>query len=283
MTNTNNSNIKFEEFETLNGKKINSLATIVNGDTIRIVVHDGMFHMDELLAIAMINVITKPLSGIEVVRTRDINLIQDGDIVLDVFNTKLDHHDPAKQVQEDERTLAAAGLTWRWLKPLLLPIIGESGWSRIDQTLVKPVDHTDNTGEMNPLTYSVNVVRNIMGVDGFKTCLEMVTMPLQAAVSSENKAFEEEKEYQSCQNFTVINEKKLKVLDKHLGIINPVGDEAGYVWPENGGYTIKMFTAAGYKLSKCGVKGGEIPGVIFTHANGFLGKVESMEDLDKIV
>lgn len=243
MTNTNN-----EEVEMLNGKKINSLATIVNGDHIRIVVHDGMFHMDELLAIAMINVTAKPSStdkGIEVVRTRDINLIQDGDIVLDVFNTKLDHHDPAKQVQEDEHTLAAAGLTWRWLKPLLLPVIGESGWSRIDQTLVKPVDHTDNTGEMNPLTYSVNAVRNIMGVDdGFKTCLEMVTIPLKAAVSSENKAFEEEK-YRSCQNFTVINGKKLKVLDKHLDIINPVGDEAGYVWPENGGYTIKMFTAAG--------------------------------------
>ena len=286
MTNTNNVSeiIKFEEFEELNGKRVNSLATLVgDSDEVRVVVHDGMYHADELMAIAMINTITHKKKKIKVIRTRDISVVQDGDIVLDVFHTKLDHHDPKKQVQEDGRILAAAGLTWRWLKPLFLPVIGEEGWSRIDQSLVLPVDHTDNTGEMNPFTYSVNAVRGSVGMDGFSTCLEMVTLPLQAAVLNELKMFEEQQEYKACQQFTVINGKKLRVLDKHLGIFEPADDEAGYIWPENNGYTIKMFTAFGHKLDKCGVKVGEIPGVLFTHPNGFLGKVNSMEDLDKIV
>lgn len=266
---------------------INVLSVANNG--VRVVTHDGLCHADELLAIALIWAVS--VNPIEIIRTRDESLVQDGDIVLDVFNTSLDHHDRNSQVVEAGRTLAAAGLTWRWVKDLAMSRLGidEDAWVEIDQSIIKSVDHTDNTGEMNPLNYAFNgIVKSSNNFDeAFEKCLGMMkdlisgVIKTAAAATADRKAYAELPEKK-------INGKRIKISDRYLNITHSASGEAGFIFPskdpQNGDHlTVKVFTAEGNTLSKPGIKSGEIEGVIFSHPNGFLGKVKTLSDLAKII
>ena len=90
---------------------------IMTEKKIQLVTHNGSFHADEVTAVALLQ-----LYGIlkkdqfEVLRTRDIEQINQADIVVDVGavhdaeTRRFDHH------QIKDAKISSAGLVWQWIK-----------------------------------------------------------------------------------------------------------------------------------------------------------------------
>ena len=64
-------------------KKFNEIQTIA--------VHDGVFHADDVLCVALINVLCK--KTVEVIRSRDEDRLNQADIICDIGLGEFDHHD----------------------------------------------------------------------------------------------------------------------------------------------------------------------------------------------
>ncbi|WP_051303623.1 MYG1 family protein [Psychromonas aquimarina] len=86
-------------------------------DKIQLVTHNGSFHADEVSAIALLHlygVIDYPC--LNIIRTRDMEVINQADIVLDVGGLhapeqrRFDHH----QIRDGK--VSSAGLVWQWIK-----------------------------------------------------------------------------------------------------------------------------------------------------------------------
>lgn len=68
------------------------------GARVRIGTHSGTFHSDDAMACMMLTRYTQRFKDAEIVRTRDLNLLQDLDLVVDVGGQfdldklRFDHH-----------------------------------------------------------------------------------------------------------------------------------------------------------------------------------------------
>jgi uncharacterized UPF0160 family protein len=86
-----------------------------NSPLIRIVTHDGPFHSDEVLSVA---ILTKIFKNHQVIRTRDKTVIDLADIVVDVgsvYNHQLrryDHHMTNPPMDARGHLFSSAGLVW---------------------------------------------------------------------------------------------------------------------------------------------------------------------------
>lgn len=115
---------------------------------IRIVTHSGGFHADDVFGVATLQLL---LAGneIEVIRTRDPEIIRSGDYVLDVgfvydeSKNRFDHHQEGKAGRrENEIPYASFGLIW---KKFGVNIVGSKELAqRVDERLVQPIDAYDN-------------------------------------------------------------------------------------------------------------------------------------------
>ena len=83
----------------------------------KIVTHNGHFHTDELMAVA---VLLLKFPDAEVVRTRDEKIIKQADIAVDVgqiydpASTRFDHHQPGgARKRENGIPYASFGLVWK--------------------------------------------------------------------------------------------------------------------------------------------------------------------------
>ncbi len=76
----------------------------------RMAVHSGVFHADDVFAVAFMSEIEE---GLEVIRTRDPQVLETCDIVADVGGGKYDHHQADKQLREDGIPYCAFGLLWK--------------------------------------------------------------------------------------------------------------------------------------------------------------------------
>lgn len=118
-----------------------------------IVVHSGGFHADDLFAadVALIYLEKKGYEReqVDIVRTRDMELIEKGDIVLDVGGIlspeefRFDHHqEGGAGVRENGIPYAAFGLAWKFLGPHME--LSDHVIRRVDEKLVQSVDALDN-------------------------------------------------------------------------------------------------------------------------------------------
>ena len=112
----------------------------------RIVTHNGHFHTDELLAVAVL-ILKYP--DAEVVRTRDEEIIKSADVVVDVgqvYDAKIsrfDHHQPEGAGKRDNGIpYASFGLVWKEFGAELAG--GEEEAKIIEEKLAMPVDAGDN-------------------------------------------------------------------------------------------------------------------------------------------
>lgn len=128
MTNTN-TNLKIENLKT-------------------IITHDGVFHADEVFAIALIKLIAKSnnQNKIEVVRTRNPKILQEHldletSIVIDVGNSEYDHHQELKYntINGEQIPMSSLGLVHK--KFLELGLIS---FDKDLQNLVTEIDKADN-------------------------------------------------------------------------------------------------------------------------------------------
>lgn len=169
-----------------------------NKNSISIGTHDGKFHTDELIAIALIG---RVIPGtISIIRTRDLKVLDTCDIVLDVghknFGKYFDHHgrDFQETHPETRFKLAATGIVWYDLHDLLLDTLHltsqaakEDASELIFKRIILPTDSDDN-GQFaarpsgpQPITLpeivnSFNAMASITGdqQDCFLKCLDLV-------------------------------------------------------------------------------------------------------------
>ncbi|OOB77293.1 MAG: hypothetical protein BEN18_10505 [Epulopiscium sp. Nuni2H_MBin001] len=73
-------------------------------------VHSGSFHADDVFCVAMMQSIVDDL---EIIRTRDEDILKKCDIVADVGGGKYDHHDLNKRLRPDGIPYCAFGLLWQ--------------------------------------------------------------------------------------------------------------------------------------------------------------------------
>lgn len=111
--------------------------------------HNGIFHYDEVVAIALISILHN--GNISVVRSRNPNALKLCDIVVDVGGGIFDHHMPGGNGCRDSGTsYASAGLIWQAYGPQILSTLGCSKshiatcHSRVDKELIEDLDKIDN-------------------------------------------------------------------------------------------------------------------------------------------
>jgi len=116
-----------------------------------IATHDGIFHPDDVLAVALLRMILG--DNTPVVRTRDPVVLQSSEWRVDVGGRAdaktgdFDHHFVGSPVRETGNPYAAFGLTWNHVGHQLLP---EDASAWLDEVLIAPLDRMD-VGVNEPL------------------------------------------------------------------------------------------------------------------------------------
>lgn len=113
----------------------------------KIITHNDRFHADDVFSVATLSLIFN--GEIEVIRTRDKEIIDSGDIVLDVGDiydpskNRYDHHMPeGAGVRENGIPYASFGLIWKHFGKEYCD--DEKVWEKVDRNLVQPIDAGDN-------------------------------------------------------------------------------------------------------------------------------------------
>lgn len=157
-----------------------------------VAVHDGVFHADDVLCVALINVIAKKGNATAYIRTRDQDRIDNADIACDVGLGEFDHHQDEKEFYENGIMYAACGKVARALAAD--PEITNFGYEELEMLLVKAlyaVQAFDNGQDgvpsyPNPFSFvsTFNVLNSNGGVYGprqdeaFNACLCMAEIVL---------------------------------------------------------------------------------------------------------
>ena len=220
---------------------------------------------------------------LNVIRTRNKNLISEDAIVIDVFGSSLDHHQ-MEEVISGGRALASLGKVWRWAKELILELfqIDKISWHKIDQELIKPIDITDNTGVMNPWNYMFNSVR-ITSNNDWEVCLEFCKGIFKNILKSESIITKQREEFKNLPIETIFD-LRFKISDHYVKPDYSVDDKSdGLIFPSNSGLGFTVILKRPNQFSKKGIMKGEIPGIIFTHKGGWIAEVEELKDLNKIL
>jgi uncharacterized UPF0160 family protein len=118
----------------------------MGGFQLKLGIHNGLFHADELFVVAMISEI---FADIEVVRTRNTEVLATCDIVADVGGGKYDHHQVNKEVRVNGIPYAAAGLVWQQFGESIVRHLGVVNYVEdivrtVDETLIQGIDAVDN-------------------------------------------------------------------------------------------------------------------------------------------
>lgn len=128
-----------------------------------IVTHDGIFHGDDVLAVAMLTIVY-PDAYIE--RTRDLSDLPETAILVDVGGGEFDHHHNHNHQERDNGyPYAASGLVWRAAGNLIIQMLADAEGVQVtlgDVTetfnyvdkFVQEVDRHDCTGERRPESFS---------------------------------------------------------------------------------------------------------------------------------
>lgn len=113
---------------------------------VKIVTHNGVFHADDVFAIAALQIYLGK-EEVEVIRSRDEAVIANGDWVVDVggvydpMTKRFDHHQQGAPVRENGLPYAAFGLIWKEVGESISrsPEVAR----RIEERLVLPIDAND--------------------------------------------------------------------------------------------------------------------------------------------
>ena len=169
-------------------------------------VHNGIFHADDVFGVALMQSIYNDL---EIIRTRDEELIKTCDIVSDVGNGKYDHHHVDKIRRENGIPYCGFGLLWRDFGisyinakfPELSNLKEQQEVAeKVDTILIQQIDAQDNGVDV------IGKKMTIVGAGGAATAIE-----IQAALDgvAEISIFNRKDEFWTNAEETVrkINEK----------------------------------------------------------------------------
>ena len=123
----------------------------------KVVTHDGQFHADDVFAYA---VLRAAFSDVQLVRSRDPDIIASADLVFDVGGvydpaaSRYDHHMRERPLRESGTPYSSVGLIWRDFGRAALPALLQTVpldrdcvgviWMDIDAGLIIEIDQADN-------------------------------------------------------------------------------------------------------------------------------------------
>lgn len=124
----------------------------------KVITHSQQFHIDELVAIALLDIYCFKDSKYEIIRTRDKSILNaavkdENCFLVDVggnFNPEMlnfDHHqNDAALCWKDGLPLSSCGLVWKWLRESkkLHQFMNEETMDIIERDLIRRVDKHDN-------------------------------------------------------------------------------------------------------------------------------------------
>lgn len=122
-----------------------------------IVTHNGKFHADDVFAVASLLMLPE-CKGAQIIRTRDTDIIESGDYVVDVGfmhdpgRRRFDHHQQGRAgKRENGICYAAFGLVWGTYGEI---ICGDKEVAKmVEQKYVQPIDASDNGQEIYSTLY----------------------------------------------------------------------------------------------------------------------------------
>ena len=200
---------------------------------VKVATHDGVFHADEVFALAVLKLCMKIDDvDIEVIRTRDMDKISSCDMAVDVgseYNNvkrKYDHHQIDKPAtRKNGIPYASFGLIWKHFGRQLTS--GIDVWEAIEQKLVLPIDALDNGVSISmPIfkdVYEFAIAQVISAISmaysedqniAFEKAFEFATMIVIGEIKkAENKVEGERIVSEEIKNQ---NEPEVLVLDKYI-------------------------------------------------------------------
>ncbi|MCX7920533.1 MAG: MYG1 family protein [Clostridia bacterium] len=166
----------------------------------RVGTHDGKFHADEVMATAIL----KEIFDIELVRTRDLEVLSKLDIVYDVGDGEFDHHQNEKEYRETGTPYAACGLIWRKFGRDVLKFREPSSpeeeieevFQSIDAALIEGIDASDN---------GLKTYRTIIPTPNISSIIAGFNPPWHSDIS-EDEAFNEAVEVATATLKNTINQ-----------------------------------------------------------------------------
>ena len=128
------------------------------------VTHAGIFHSDELACTVLLSLYLEGTGiKLKLFRTYEISKIPNDDnvIVYDIGEGLLDHNKEEEKVEG--RQLSSLGKLWRFGKQEFMEKfeISNGLWGTIDKNFISKIDKSDTSSFTDPLTYSINCIRNI--------------------------------------------------------------------------------------------------------------------------
>ncbi len=119
--------------------------------TKKLITHNGSFHADDVFAAATLSILLeKNGESFEIIRTRDEEIIKNGDYVFDVggvydpATNRFDHHQKGGAgKRENGIEYAAFGLVWKNFG-MELCLNDKDSWELIDKKIACPIDAIDN-------------------------------------------------------------------------------------------------------------------------------------------
>lgn len=150
-----------------------------------VIVHSGNFHPDEVFAVATLQ-LHLGKENIQVIRTRNDEIIAQGDWVADVGGVydpdsqRFDHHQNGAPVRENGIPYAAFGLVWKHLGESITgsKAIADS----IEERIAQPVDAGDNGVKLFTL--------NEYGVSPYELFSVVISFrPVWGSTTSDDEAF----------------------------------------------------------------------------------------------
>ena len=128
----------------------------------KLITHNGSFHADDIFAAATLSLLLeKKGESFEIIRTRDEEIIKNGDYVFDVggiYDEKInrfDHHQiGGAGKRENNIEYSSFGLVW---KKFGLELVGSQEMSNIvDEKLIAPIDAADNGLDLVEYKYDIS-------------------------------------------------------------------------------------------------------------------------------
>ena len=201
---------------------------------LKLVTHDGSFHADDIFAAATLSIfLSNKGKKFEIVRTRDEEIIADGDYVFDVgaiFDAEMnrfDHHQIGGAGKRDKGIeYASFGLVWKKFSRELCG--SEKALEIIDIKLVAPIDAHDNGFDLVENKYDISPYsiqdffysmrptwreENLTDDEMFLKCVEIAKDILSREIIQAKDWVLAEEVVISTYNNT--QDKRIIVLDKH--------------------------------------------------------------------
>jgi uncharacterized UPF0160 family protein len=128
----------------------------------KLITHDGSFHADDIFAAAVLSMmLQKRGEKFEIIRTRNPEIVKEGDYVFDVGGiydektNRFDHHQLSFEVKRSEGILYSSfGLVWKKFGQELCA--SKKAEEIIDKKLVAPIDANDNGFDLVEIKHGIS-------------------------------------------------------------------------------------------------------------------------------